>query len=229
MHGQQRVVMGPQLTPFTKQVLTVLAGLYVAQLLLENWIGVPMLRTFAWWSIESPSFAPWQPLTAFFVNNPGEPIWVVVQWVVLAFFIPPAESALGRRGLFEAITWAAVGGISITLALNTLGAVGGPTPYLGVSALLEALIVIFGLYVQFHGDFGPGGGFQAGVIIAVAVILIMFAAMAVTMAIIYHRACGLWGGCVRAHLPVPLLLLLHLLRPRRRLRRLSRQPHLLIL
>lgn len=32
-------------------------------------------------------------------------------------------------------------------------------------------ILLFGLYVQFHGDFGPGGGFQAGVIFAVGVIL----------------------------------------------------------
>lgn len=32
-------------------------------------------------------------------------------------------------------------------------------------------IVLFALYVQFHGDFGPGGGFQAGVIGAVAIIL----------------------------------------------------------
>ena len=33
------------------------------------------------------------------------------------------------------------------------------------------LILLFGLYVQFHGDYGPGGGFQAGVIIAAALIL----------------------------------------------------------
>ena len=32
-------------------------------------------------------------------------------------------------------------------------------------------ILVFGLYVQWHGDYGPGGGFQAGVIIAAAVIL----------------------------------------------------------
>ena len=32
-------------------------------------------------------------------------------------------------------------------------------------------IILFGLYVQFHGDFGPGGGFQAGVIVASAFIL----------------------------------------------------------
>jgi multicomponent Na+:H+ antiporter subunit B len=32
-------------------------------------------------------------------------------------------------------------------------------------------VLLFGLYVQFHGDFGPGGGFQAGVIFAAGLIL----------------------------------------------------------
>ena len=32
-------------------------------------------------------------------------------------------------------------------------------------------IILFGLYVQFHGDYGPGGGFQAGVIVAAGFIL----------------------------------------------------------
>ncbi|MEE8522312.1 MAG: Na(+)/H(+) antiporter subunit B [Thermoanaerobaculia bacterium] len=36
---------------------------------------------------------------------------------------------------------------------------------------LIPFIMIFGLYVQFHGDYGPGGGFQAGVIFAAAIIL----------------------------------------------------------
>lgn len=40
-----------------------------------------------------------------------------------------------------------------------------------VSKFLIPLIIIFALYVQFHGDFGPGGGFQAGVIISAAIIL----------------------------------------------------------
>jgi len=37
--------------------------------------------------------------------------------------------------------------------------------------LLMPPIMLFALYVQFHGDYGPGGGFQAGVIFAVAFIL----------------------------------------------------------
>ncbi|MGF1500295.1 MAG: Na(+)/H(+) antiporter subunit B [Paracoccaceae bacterium] len=40
-----------------------------------------------------------------------------------------------------------------------------------VAKLLIPFILIFGLYVQFHGHYSPGGGFQAGVIIAAAVVL----------------------------------------------------------
>ena len=39
-----------------------------------------------------------------------------------------------------------------------------------VAKLLIPYMLVFALYVQFHGDFGPGGGFQAGVISAAAVI-----------------------------------------------------------
>lgn len=40
-----------------------------------------------------------------------------------------------------------------------------------VGGLLAPFIVLFGLYVQFHGDFGPGGGFQAGALITAGFIL----------------------------------------------------------
>ncbi len=39
-----------------------------------------------------------------------------------------------------------------------------------ISKLLMPFMLMFALYVQFHGDFGPGGGFQAGVIAAAMVI-----------------------------------------------------------
>jgi multicomponent Na+:H+ antiporter subunit B len=40
-----------------------------------------------------------------------------------------------------------------------------------VSKFLIPLIFLFALYVQFHGDFGPGGGFQAGVIFSAGIVL----------------------------------------------------------
>jgi multicomponent Na+:H+ antiporter subunit B len=39
-----------------------------------------------------------------------------------------------------------------------------------VGKLLIPYMLMFALYVQFHGDYGPGGGFQAGVITAAAII-----------------------------------------------------------
>ena len=40
-----------------------------------------------------------------------------------------------------------------------------------ITKIFLPFILLFGLYVQFHGDFGPGGGFQAGVIFAAGIIL----------------------------------------------------------
>ena len=40
-----------------------------------------------------------------------------------------------------------------------------------VTKSLVGIILLFGLYVQFHGDYSPGGGFQAGVIFAAGFIL----------------------------------------------------------
>jgi len=39
------------------------------------------------------------------------------------------------------------------------------------SKVFMPFILLFALYVQFHGDFGPGGGFQAGVIFGSSFIL----------------------------------------------------------
>lgn len=40
-----------------------------------------------------------------------------------------------------------------------------------IAKFIIPMTILFALYVQFHGDFGPGGGFQAGVIAAAAFIL----------------------------------------------------------
>jgi multicomponent Na+:H+ antiporter subunit B len=39
-----------------------------------------------------------------------------------------------------------------------------------VAKLLMPFMLLFALYVQFHGDYGPGGGFQAGTIAATAIV-----------------------------------------------------------
>ena len=40
-----------------------------------------------------------------------------------------------------------------------------------VVKIVAPFILLFALYVQMHGDYGPGGGFQAGVIFATGLIV----------------------------------------------------------
>ncbi len=40
-----------------------------------------------------------------------------------------------------------------------------------VSKLLIPLIIVYGFYIHFHGEYSPGGGFQAGVVLASSIIL----------------------------------------------------------
>ncbi|MCF8467101.1 MAG: Na(+)/H(+) antiporter subunit B [Sneathiella sp.] len=55
-------------------------------------------------------------------------------------------------------------------SLTGLGSQHDLVPHV-VAKLLIPFILMFALYVQFHGDYGPGGGFQAGVIFAAGIIL----------------------------------------------------------
>ncbi len=48
---------------------------------------------------------------------------------------------------------------------------GSPVVVRVVTKQLVPPILLFALYVQFHGDYGPGGGFQAGVIFAAGIVL----------------------------------------------------------
>lgn len=54
-----------------------------------------------------------------------------------------------------------------------------------VAKMLIPVILLYALYVQFHGDYGPGGGFQAGVIFAAGIILysLVFGLQAATAAV----------------------------------------------
>jgi multicomponent Na+:H+ antiporter subunit B len=78
------------------------------------------------------------------------------------------------------VVFSAVIGVLALLGLRARppGIVTGPPRRLDQHAVLKVIaklvvpvILLFGLYVQFHGEYSPGGGFQAGVIFAAAIIL----------------------------------------------------------
>lgn len=77
-----------------------------------------------------------------------------------------------------AVIFAAGVGVALMLGFGPRASLA-PPPVTGdhhvvlrvAAKLLIPLIALFALYVQFHGDLGAGGGFQAGVIMAAAIIL----------------------------------------------------------
>ena len=62
--------------------------------------------------------------------------------------------------------------------------------------MLIPVIMMFALYVQFHGETGPGGGFQAGVIFAAAFILYALVfGMGAARAVAPDRLLQILAGC----------------------------------
>jgi membrane associated rhomboid family serine protease len=88
-------------------------------------------------------FLPWQPISALLVN--GDPGTALLDWLMLWFFLPPAFDRLGRRGLAKLLAFSWVVGVLVGFALSWPGIALPGSPYLGLTCLTTALIVVFGL------------------------------------------------------------------------------------
>lgn len=79
--------------------------------------------------------------------------------------------------------------------------------------ILAPFIITFGLYVHFHGDYSPGGGFQAGVILAAAIALLalVYGLDAVQRVVTprFVRACAALGVIIFAGVGVVTMILGH--------------------
>ena len=79
--------------------------------------------------------------------------------------------------------------------------------------ILAPFIITFALYVHFHGDYSPGGGFQAGVILAAAFALLalVYGLEAVQRVLPprFVRACAALGVLIFAGVGVLTMLLGH--------------------
>ncbi|MXX34421.1 MAG: Na(+)/H(+) antiporter subunit B [Gemmatimonadetes bacterium] len=79
--------------------------------------------------------------------------------------------------------------------------------------VLAPFIITFGLCVHFHGDYSPGGGFQAGVILAAAIALLalVYGLEAVQKVVTprFVRACAALGVIIFAGVGVVTMVLGH--------------------
>ena len=79
--------------------------------------------------------------------------------------------------------------------------------------VLAPFIITFALYVHFHGDYSPGGGFQAGVILAAAFALLALVygldAVQKVLPPRFVRACAALGVIIYAGIGVVTMILGH--------------------
>jgi membrane associated rhomboid family serine protease len=147
---RQRVTtgFGPRLTPFLRNILVVLVVLYVVQVILDSWVGLPVTALVSLWAPVGPMgetgmFHFWQPVTALLFN--ADPISAALDWLLLFFFLPPTLDYLGRRGTGKLLAASWIIGVLVGFALAWPGIVLGAGPCVGITALTTAMIVVFGL------------------------------------------------------------------------------------
>lgn len=137
-------LMGPRLTPLTKRLLVGLGVLYVAELVAENWLGLPVSGLLAWWPLGTGAFRPWQPISSLLLGGP-DPLSAALSWLGIAFLLPPTEETLGTRGALRVLGFAILVSAGLALGLDALGGIKAGSPFLGQGALLTALLCLFGL------------------------------------------------------------------------------------
>ena len=129
--------------PFTKKIIIGLLLLYVIELIVEQWLNVPLGAIMAWFPGQSLS-KPWQPITQFLYQGSG-PFSALLELLALYFFLPPVQRGFGRKGIYKVATYVVGTVILFGSLMLILGAIKGTAPAMGISPFITALIVIFGL------------------------------------------------------------------------------------
>ena len=65
-----------------------------------------------------------------------------------------------------------------------------------VRVVMIPLIIVFGIYVLLHGELSPGGGFQAGAIVAAALLLVRLALGNRQAALRIPQGLLIWLACI---------------------------------
>ncbi len=149
--SRHRVAMrfGPPLTPLLRNLLVALVALYVVQLVLQSWLGMPILALCALHAPASPMgltgmFRPWQPVTALLFNT-MQPTAAFFDWLMLWFFLPPALSTLGRRETAKLLGTSWVVGVLVGFGLAWVGIVHAASIYVGITCITVCLVVVFAM------------------------------------------------------------------------------------
>lgn len=147
----------PALQPWLRNVLLVLLGAWVLEMVLVNFLAVPLYPVLGWTpSLSAPELGDlWQPVTKYLVQGP-QPFAVLLNLLMVYFFLPYTLDRFVRRDLVQVtvavilgcmaagwlwagISWGAVA-FGMPLAPAWLGGLA-----MGWSPFIMAMIALFAL------------------------------------------------------------------------------------
>jgi len=134
---------GTRLTKIGKRLLILYTVVYVAELLLEHWLHIPVVAFLQLYPPTADGFHVWQIVTHPFIHNPQAPLGFLINALILYFFAAPIEFALGTGRFLALFYLSAIGAALAGMALG--GVAGFNAPFMGMLPSLLALIVVFGL------------------------------------------------------------------------------------
>jgi len=145
MRYEQRMSygFGSGLTPLGKKLVIIYGSIYVAELIFEHWLNIPIVSFLMLRPFDDGNFHFWQILTHPFIHDPAAPLSFLIDCLILYFFIGPVEAVLGSKRFLMLFYFSALGGALCGLIMG--GVSGFYAPFSGMMPSLLSIIVIFGL------------------------------------------------------------------------------------
>jgi len=131
------------LTPFVKKLLIALFGAWIAQIILQNWAGVPIFELLALNTARPGLHTVWQLGTHVlaFPTGPQAVFSMLISLVFLWWMLAPFEQRFGEKRTIQLCVAAASSSAILALLVGLL--VSTPSPLYGAQAILLGSIAAF--------------------------------------------------------------------------------------
>ncbi len=141
--GNTSFQFGSSISMLGKKLLIIYAVIYVAELIFEHWLHIPVVQYLQLYPFQHSNFHIWQVFTHIFIHDPSNPFGFLINCLIFYFFASPIETAFGTKGFLIVFYLSAFGGLISGLAFS--GISGLNMPFSGMMPSILSLIVIFGL------------------------------------------------------------------------------------
>jgi membrane associated rhomboid family serine protease len=137
----------PPLLPFTRRLLIVLAGFYLVEIVLVNWMRIPFSE---WLALETGSIrlkTLWSVVTypAAFDTSPDGIFRALIDFLFLWWMVSPLEQQIGSAKTAGLALVSVLGG---SIAAVLVGLLAAPSLVFGPSPILLGAIGAFGVYLR---------------------------------------------------------------------------------